>query len=268
MARRGKIARLPRHIRNTLNSCLDDGEQGRDLVEWLNGLQQVKKVLADEFGGRPVNEQNLTEWKQGGFREWQRQQETCERVRGLVELSDDLEDAADEQGIPDRLGSVLAAELAAETQKLLEETTDPRERWRYLCEALGQLNDLRQGDHTGLRATIERERWEVECERREQDEANAMLKEAKEIATAPIWNALKRPALVAGFGGGEAGEKVVDFLNEIDQKYRKAKCSWPFSDRPSHGSLFVDQPSGTTAKGSPKAEAGGPNQTKIKADQT
>ena len=35
MTRNGKIARLPREIRDELNRRLDDGGQGKDLVEWL-----------------------------------------------------------------------------------------------------------------------------------------------------------------------------------------------------------------------------------------
>jgi hypothetical protein len=46
---------------------LSDGEPGRDLVAWLNGLPEVQRVVIAEFGGRPVREQNLSEWKQGGY---------------------------------------------------------------------------------------------------------------------------------------------------------------------------------------------------------
>lgn len=71
MANYGKIARLPRKIRDELNRRLDDGEAGVDLVVWLNQLPAVKKVLRERFGGRPINEVNLTEWKNGGYANWQ-----------------------------------------------------------------------------------------------------------------------------------------------------------------------------------------------------
>jgi hypothetical protein len=67
MTRTGKIARLPRHIRDQLNRHLDDGEPGNRLVEWLNSLDEVKDMLHEDFGGRPVSEQNLSDWKQGGI---------------------------------------------------------------------------------------------------------------------------------------------------------------------------------------------------------
>src|ERR1035438_7957478 len=52
MTRVGKIARLPREIREQLNHRLQDGEIGKRLVDWLNSLPEVKAVLAGEFNGR------------------------------------------------------------------------------------------------------------------------------------------------------------------------------------------------------------------------
>lgn len=219
MTRKGKIARLPRGIRDELNQRLDDGDQGKNLVQWLNGLDVVKEILSSDFAGRGITEQNLSEWKQGGFRDWQRQQETCDGVRRLVEHSDEIDDAADEHGIPDRLAAVLAAELAAEAQSLLEETADPRERWQYLRQALRQLHLLRKGDHRAARARMEMARWEIECERREREQRQREATEAIAAATAPLRDLARRQAMVAAYGGGEAGEKAADFILEIERKY-------------------------------------------------
>ena len=70
MARIGKIARLPGGIRSQLNSRLQDNVEGKQIVQWLNSLPEVQKVLAKNFDGRPINEQNLTDWRQGGYEEW------------------------------------------------------------------------------------------------------------------------------------------------------------------------------------------------------
>ncbi len=67
MTRIGKIARLPHALRETLNRRLQDGEPGTELVAWLNGLPAVKQALAKDFGGRPITEQNLSEWRQRGY---------------------------------------------------------------------------------------------------------------------------------------------------------------------------------------------------------
>jgi len=99
--RNGKIARLPKDIREELNRRLEDGEPGKHLVAWLNEQEPVRTVLQGQFGGRPVSEQNLSEWKAGGFREWLRHEETRLLVSSLTEQSEALEDAADGVAISD-----------------------------------------------------------------------------------------------------------------------------------------------------------------------
>jgi hypothetical protein len=47
-----------------------DGEEGKRLVAWLNALPKVQAIVAAEFGGNAIREQNLSEWKQGGYRDW------------------------------------------------------------------------------------------------------------------------------------------------------------------------------------------------------
>ena len=75
ITRNGKIARLPHAVREQLNNRMHDGEEGKKLVAWLNALPAVRAVVKAEFGGRPVRAQNLSEWKQGGYRDWLAQQE-------------------------------------------------------------------------------------------------------------------------------------------------------------------------------------------------
>jgi hypothetical protein len=70
MARIGKIGRLPTAVRAQLNTRLQDGEEGKQIVRWLNSLPEVRKILAGQFEGRPINEPNLTGWRQGGYEEW------------------------------------------------------------------------------------------------------------------------------------------------------------------------------------------------------
>ena len=76
LTRNGKIARLPQPLREDLNRRLNQGAQGRPLLQWLNSLPEVQAVLAADFGGRPINKQSLSQWRRGGYAEWLRQQET------------------------------------------------------------------------------------------------------------------------------------------------------------------------------------------------
>jgi hypothetical protein len=114
-ARNGKIARLPKPIRDDLGPRIENGEQGKELVEWLNGLPAVQDVLKEQFGGHPVNEQNLSEWMQGGYPEWLRQQETRSLVSKLAEQSDDFDEAADGQEVSSSSERACRRDRSAET---------------------------------------------------------------------------------------------------------------------------------------------------------
>ena len=84
MSRVGKIARLPRAVREKLNRRLADGEPGDSLLLWLHGLPAVRKTLARHFGGTAVTKQNLSEWRAGGFLEWQSRQDMLVQMPELV----------------------------------------------------------------------------------------------------------------------------------------------------------------------------------------
>lgn len=87
MARTGKIARLPREIREELNARLRDNESGQTLLEWVNSLEATQDVLKRHFGSEPISDANLSIWRQGGFAEWMTEQEQVHRIEKLSELS-------------------------------------------------------------------------------------------------------------------------------------------------------------------------------------
>src|SRR5258708_7426020 len=111
MTRTGKIARLPNHIRTQLNRRLHDGEQGASLVKWLNRLPPVQKSLKQHFGNPTVSEQNLSEWRQGGYQDWLRQEESRAWVDSLIEQHKELSGAADGIEFTDRFAGLLSVEF-------------------------------------------------------------------------------------------------------------------------------------------------------------
>jgi len=84
MLRKGKIARLPRSLRDELNCRLAHNEDGGVLLDWLNATPDVQAMLARDFAGEPISKQNLHEWRQGGFLEWQTRLELLEQARDLA----------------------------------------------------------------------------------------------------------------------------------------------------------------------------------------
>lgn len=169
MTRNGKIARLPRTVRDELNRRLQDGELGSKLVEWLNSKSDVQKTVAKEFGGRPVNEQNLSDWKQGGYQDWLRHEEARLLVSDLAEQAGELAEATEGAQISDRFASLLSVEFVMLVRRLLEVETDPKKKWEFVQEAGRELSRLRRDDHRGVRTTIKWERWKQEEERAKND---------------------------------------------------------------------------------------------------
>ncbi len=159
MTRNGKIARLPRDIRHQLNRRLSDGEPGIRLVEWLNRLPEVRQVLATDFGGRDINEQNLCEWKQGGHQEWLARQETLACARELAGESSELAQAA-EGSLANHLAVVLASRYAALVSGWNGEMSEAFRRKARALRALCQdIVELRRGDHCAERLRLDLERF-------------------------------------------------------------------------------------------------------------
>ena len=146
MGRNGKIARLPRPLRDELNRRLDDGQEAKQLAPWLNSLPEVQAVLAAHFNGQAINEVNLSQWKRGGFLDWQNLEERREGLGWLIEDCAGLESCA-AAGLPDKLALVLAADFASAARALLEGVTEPQERWERLRQLLPELSRLRRDGH-------------------------------------------------------------------------------------------------------------------------
>src|SRR5437868_4261034 len=91
VTRHGKIARLPSDVREELNRRLYNGALGPELLAWLNQLPAVKEVLARFFDDAPVNPQNLSDWRHGGYEDWLRHQERELRIQRITEEGIHLE---------------------------------------------------------------------------------------------------------------------------------------------------------------------------------
>src|SRR5205085_9380349 len=96
------------------------------------------------------------EWRKGGLKDWQRQQETCDHVRRLTDNAEAVDEAAEETNVSDRLAKVLAVELYKVMERLLEQSGDDLEKsLRYLREGLREVRLLRRGDHNAMRLQME-----------------------------------------------------------------------------------------------------------------
>lgn len=159
--RRGKIARLPLRLRTEINRRIRDGEPGSIILDWVNALPETIAILADQFEGAPINPQNLSEWRDGGYVEWLDHQDKTDRLRSLAKLSMDLAkasggditagsaaiaggrllsmiEAADEDQLEkliDKIATLRNTEIAANTLKLKSKRLDQQDRSLQLAEA-------------------------------------------------------------------------------------------------------------------------------------
>lgn len=161
MTRNGKIARLPKAIREELNLRIDNSDEGKALVQWLNSLPEVQAVVATEFGGKPIREQNLSEWKKGGYRDWEARQERHAFIRELEQEANVLGSVMEPKAVNRHLSVVLTAELATLLCSL-KKIEDPRERAQSLAQVIGRFAQLRREESNAGRMEILRERWEEE----------------------------------------------------------------------------------------------------------
>jgi hypothetical protein len=178
-SRTGKIARLPRHVRNELNQRLLDGESGTGLIQWLNELPEAKAALQRDFGGRPINDQNLSDWKQGGFRDWVAKTEAeellddtlaegreCKREHDsrapASRRKGSREKAVEIKTVSDKVADWFFPHYVAAARGQMAAAQTPAGRWSVLRTICADLASLRRSDHYVERLRIWQEKLRLE----------------------------------------------------------------------------------------------------------
>jgi hypothetical protein len=183
MSRNGKIARLPAPLREQINLRLQNGENGRDIIAWLNSNDEVKALLAREFGGIEISDDNLSQWKHGGYHDWEMLQATLAETQRIVSEGAEL-DKVGEQALGDKLAAWMLGRYAVATRKLIE-NEDDQAAWKLLREVCHDLVALRRGDHFAEWLRIDREKLALHL-RREEREQKAAQSEAEKKSAAPV----------------------------------------------------------------------------------
>ena len=216
MARNGKIARLPRAVRSQLNSRLQEGEQGKPIVQWLNSLPEVQAVLNESFSGHPVTEQNLSDWRQGGFEEWRVCQDLLSQAAELSAHRQELESVAPGQTPADLLAEAVtfrySAILAGQGTDLDEQALTQLGALGRICQAVVQL---RRSNQHATRQKIQSERWELEKEQIRSDCAEAMQRKIRAALEARITSVMKMPEWTEKLGNTPDAARTAAVLREI-----------------------------------------------------
>lgn len=73
--RTGKIASLSYEVREELCARLRNGQRGTKLMDWLHQFDTT------------INDQNLTNWRQGGYQDWLKEQAHLDLIRKRSEAT-------------------------------------------------------------------------------------------------------------------------------------------------------------------------------------
>jgi hypothetical protein len=136
--RLGKIAQLPKPIRDDLNRRLQNGRQGPELLAWLNELPETREILP-EFNDQPINKSNLSDWRHGGFLEWLHDQAREARIQRVSESGATFE-KAETGDLFENFARFAVAELMDDLDSLQKFRGEKRSRsLRDLIRALARL---------------------------------------------------------------------------------------------------------------------------------
>ena len=129
------------------------------LLVWLNGLPEAQQILTTLFDGVPISKHNLSQWRKGGFREWQVREEALKLVPDIVSEADDLQ-PGDGETIADKLAPWLAVRYYMIAKTMLND--DGVDKFKALRALCGDLAALRRADHRLAQLKLNRERLSYE----------------------------------------------------------------------------------------------------------
>ena len=136
---RSKIGRLPFAVRNELNERIRDGAQGAEILDWLNGLKETKKVLR-EAKEAPINAQD--------------DQADADRFRRLAEVSHTLATAAG--------GSAAGVACNIATAKIMDALEGADED--KIADLTRALAALRSGENAAQKVALAEEKNAIQKE--------------------------------------------------------------------------------------------------------
>ncbi|MEP6667881.1 MAG: hypothetical protein ABJF10_01940 [Chthoniobacter sp.] len=157
----GKIARLPKPIREEINQRLERGATARSLVPWLNDLPEVQALVEVEFDGHLVSEHNLSQWRNGGYQDWLRYQEAVAFAEHLHERAGDMK-AMEKDRMPmsEVFSLWMTSRLAVSTREI--ESLKGDAAWRKQRQFCDDLMKMRRAEQRDEQLQLERERLELQ----------------------------------------------------------------------------------------------------------
>ena len=150
--RKGKFARLPYETREQLCRYMRDGWTGKKLFAWL-------ATAAADHG--PFNDVNLTNWRQGGYKDWLKEQDKLDAIRSKSEtIRRELEAGG---------FSVLDKSIYDLAEKISDSIADPAKAAAAIATLKNAVTLAERTKISALRATIAQETANVYREKFQRD---------------------------------------------------------------------------------------------------
>jgi hypothetical protein len=176
----GKISSLPSDIQEQLNQRLLNGEPASKLLPWLNGLPQTRDVLKEQFNSAPITKQNLSEYRNHGFRDWLDRQQALDFASTLTSGDAQLQKLLPAD-LADKLARWVSLRYAISARELASSSSGSDKSLRHLRNFSLFIMALRRGELSSARLAIDQQRLAVELA------ANAQAKEKE------FWQWTRRP---------------------------------------------------------------------------
>jgi hypothetical protein len=130
------------------------GHLGPQLLPWLNALPETAAVLTEFFQGQPINAQNLSDWRQGGFKEWEDKQDKTHRIKELAAFASKLT-AANSTSIAEGAAAIAAGKILE-----LLEAADSADTTNidHLRDLVSALTSLRSAELAKAKGQLDRDK--------------------------------------------------------------------------------------------------------------
>ena len=178
--RTGKIARLPRQLRDLVNRSLDDGVPYKDIIARLEDNAHLWPPDLD-----PITEQNMSTWFDTGYKDWLREQAVLNRLEVTADTAARVIRQSGEEPIQQAVFQVAASQLFELLSEFnlpeLKETLpgDPANYHRLLI-AVARLNrgalDLEK-----FRDHVRQRKERIEAELRKADSSGGISPESRTV---------------------------------------------------------------------------------------
>jgi hypothetical protein len=203
---------------------MEQGKQGKELLDWLNSLPEVKDSIKSD--GNPISRQNLSEWRQGGYREWSLHFNFCRQAARLEEHTDQAEDTVDLPLLAGKMVGLLAIRYAALLNSWDGEPDPQFEKKLLLLRGLNRDIALLQ------KSLLQAGRHKIEDERQYEEKVARNKKKWQDLALNPIHAALERNNLQSTLEiiyPTAAAKKMAEFVTDVKYglKTRKKGRSRP-----------------------------------------